>query len=184
MIIAQTTPQELPENRQGYDRALQLVSSGVWTVDPTTGVIRNAKGRKLGHVNADGYREIGVRTTTSSKDPKFTAYAHRIICEAAWGPIPPGLTVDHLNGRKDDNRLSNLDLVTLSENVKRAYANGQIRNKGCDHGSASLTPALLAHLRAVGLPSGLGNARLAPFYGVKPSVISSVRRGVRYAHAA
>lgn len=51
---------------------------------------------------------------------------HRIIMSAFKGESK--LTVDHLNGIKTDNRLENLEYVTLSENVKRQHRDG--RNTG------------------------------------------------------
>ena len=43
---------------------------------------------------------------------------HRIVMEAFEGKS--ALTVDHLNGNKQDNRLENLEYVTAGENAKRA----------------------------------------------------------------
>lgn len=41
---------------------------------------------------------------------------HRAVYETFRGPIPPGLQINHLNCKRDDNRLSNLELVTPSGN--------------------------------------------------------------------
>ena len=48
--------------------------------------------------------------------------AHRLIMEAFHGKSD--LTVDHIDGNKMNNSLDNLEYVTLSENIKRAYSKG------------------------------------------------------------
>lgn len=48
--------------------------------------------------------------------------AHRLIIEAFNGKSE--LTVDHIDGDKMNNSLNNLEYVTLSENIERAYSKG------------------------------------------------------------
>jgi hypothetical protein len=47
-------------------------------------------------------------------------FAHRMVIESFIGPS--SMQVDHLNGRKTDNRLENLEYVTCLENIKRRYS--------------------------------------------------------------
>lgn len=51
---------------------------------------------------------------------------HRLVVIAFRGDIPSGMTVDHVNGIKTDNRLENLQLLTNADNVRKA------RNKQLD----------------------------------------------------
>jgi hypothetical protein len=44
---------------------------------------------------------------------------HRVIWEMFNGKIPDGLQIDHINSKKDDNRISNLQLVTAKQNQQR-----------------------------------------------------------------
>jgi hypothetical protein len=43
--------------------------------------------------------------------------AHRLIWEMHNGAIPKGMHIDHINGVKNDNRISNLRLATMSQNL-------------------------------------------------------------------
>jgi hypothetical protein len=47
--------------------------------------------------------------------------AHRIVWIAEHGPIPGMYTVNHRNGRRWDNRISNLDLATHRGNMRHAH---------------------------------------------------------------
>lgn len=50
-----------------------------------------------------------------------THYVHRLVCEAFIGAIPNGMTVNHKDGNKANNRASNLEVVTYSENHLHAF---------------------------------------------------------------
>ena len=55
---------------------------------------------------------VRVRVTPNKIASKAYRLEHRVVWEAAHGPIPKGWHVHHLNGITDDNRLENL--VALS----------------------------------------------------------------------
>lgn len=65
-------------------------------------------------VGSSGYYKITVNGKVIS--------VHRLIMEAFHGKSD--LTVDHIYGNKINNSLDNLEYVTLSENIKRAYYKG------------------------------------------------------------
>lgn len=44
---------------------------------------------------------------------------HQVFAVARWGEECIGMTVNHINEIRTDNRACNLELVTLSENVKK-----------------------------------------------------------------
>jgi hypothetical protein len=53
------------------------------------------------------------------KRNKKTVYIHTLVAESFLGARPEGMVIDHINGDKSDNNLSNLRYVTVAENCKK-----------------------------------------------------------------
>ena len=67
-----------------------------------------------GYVNVGMYNVAGVRNKTYYG-------VHRLVWEAFNGKIPEGYTIDHINADKKDNRLKNLQLMTIGDNVRKYH---------------------------------------------------------------
>jgi hypothetical protein len=79
--------------------------------NPASGLFkRDAWNKKVGELSRTGYTVISV------KNKKH--YAHRLAWECIHGPIPEGKWIDHINGVKTDNRIVNLRVATVSENLQ------------------------------------------------------------------
>jgi hypothetical protein len=60
----------------------------------------------------DGYAYISLQNQKCK--------AHRLAWMHVYGDIPQGIEIDHINGNKSDNRISNLRLATRSENCRNS----------------------------------------------------------------
>lgn len=93
----------------------------------STGRIFNEDGQEVGVQGPDTY--VRVLKRMSATDCLRTWYAHRVVWEAAHGPIPGGMQIDHLDADAGNNALSNLDLVTPQQNRARQTAQYRTRSK-------------------------------------------------------
>ena len=61
-----------------------------------------------------GYTTFNIYDDNSERN---IMYGHRLMWESFVCPITPGMVIDHINADKKDNRLSNLQMMTYSENL-------------------------------------------------------------------
>ncbi len=56
-------------------------------------------------------------------------YAHRLVWESFVCPIKKGMVIDHINADKKDNQLSNLQMMTQSDNMKKYHKIDKLKKK-------------------------------------------------------
>lgn len=86
--------------------------------------IQNRRGRVLkASLNGEGYLMV---VQTNSRRFRRARIVHRLVAECFLGEQPDGLVVDHIDGNKINNKVSNLRYVTRSYNGRNRVA-----LKGC-----------------------------------------------------
>jgi hypothetical protein len=88
------------------------------------GRIRNIKGLILKQGLNAGYFIINI-LDNNGKRKKF--YIHRLVADAFLDIEPNNLQVNHKDGNKENNIITNLEWVSQSENIKHAYDNNLIK---------------------------------------------------------
>lgn len=87
------------------------------------GVIINKKTGRILKSSPDTSGYMTVHLTENGRG--YTKRVHRLVAEAFLEqPCDEANQVNHINGDKNDNRLSNLEFVTPSENMRHSYDNG------------------------------------------------------------
>lgn len=157
-------------------------SGEIWRVAKRTGDGRGgARSVRCRRVRADRLGTMGYRNIRAMIGGKrMTALSHRLIWLHFNGPIPDGLTVNHKNGIKHDNRPENLELATDSEQLIHAthvLRKGRAANQdGMMNHAAKLTTEQVAAIRAA-RSRGVPLNRLAAEFGITFQHVSAIARG-------
>ena len=111
------------------------ISTGNIVVDTENGLVystRTGGGRKAeepillkGCETPTGYLVVSLR----EKEDKRQCRIHRIVWIAAHGIPPAGMTIDHIDNNKKNNRLDNLQLMTAVDNSMKAHSDGIVGHK-------------------------------------------------------
>lgn len=165
----------------GYEECYSISDEGevarttTWDGNPTWKLCkpRFKSGYPVFHLSKDG----------KTKDIP----AHRAVWQSFNGPIEKPLMINHKNGVKTDNRLSNLELVTNSGNqihsfrvLKRPAPNNP--SFGSRNGAAKLSEADIPVIRALYSKGGIRQADIGKMYGVSQRAISLITRGEKWTH--
>lgn len=88
------------------------VSKDGFIFRPTkTGKLRPLKAFKKG---GKDYYMVALRRPSNK-------LVHRVVWETFNGPVPEGYQIDHVNDDRFDNRLDNLQLLTVNENSNKDH---------------------------------------------------------------
>lgn len=68
-------------------------------------------GKQAGSIVGNGYMIVGL-------GGRNYQLVHRVIWSLVYGEIPPDMVIDHLNGDRADNRISNLRVVSRADNLR------------------------------------------------------------------
>ena len=165
----------------GYEQFYEVSNDGrVRSLTRHVGVgkaRRQIKGQPMKpSIDRKGY----LKTELQRDGHRKHAFIHRLVVAMFIGPFTKGIFTNHKNGIKSDNRLANLEMVTMEENQRHAQETGLIGGGGGvgeDNVNAKLTDEIVKTIRrdyrrgGIGGPSGVA---LAKKYGVSQYVIHSV----------
>ena len=104
---------------------------------------------KKGRLKATSYNQDGYERTSLFVHTKKTKHAsiHRLVAEA-FIPNPNNYTdVNHIDGNKKNNRISNLEWCTRSYNRYHAFKLGLASNAGERNPAAKLTVQDVIYIR-------------------------------------
>jgi len=149
----------------------------IYSLPKRKGFVQTMEKILKGRVQKNGYMlhqfSIGNRSHWMS--------THRIVWVTFRGAIPRGLQINHKDGNKLNNKLSNLELVSASQNIKHAHENGLMPSqKGRNNPASKLTESQVTAIkRQLHLKN---NQELAQQFGVSHTNISLIRRGISWTH--
>jgi predicted XRE-type DNA-binding protein len=130
------------------------------------------------HVNHGGYLRVAL-----CKDSKKKFYsAHRLVALSFFGIDENKTQVNHKNGIKTDNRVDNLEWVTLSENMEHAYKTGLACKKGEQNHNRKLTNKDVLKIRHLRNAKKLKHWEIAKILGVTRKTVGNVLNGITWTH--
>lgn len=117
-----------------------------------------------------GYDVVAIQV--DGKRKKFLV--HRLVGRAFVPGYVDGLTINHINGIKTDNRASNLEWVSLSINTKKQWRDGLVS------GTPRKLDAGKVRIIREALSLGLSAYKIAILCDVDPTLVYGIKKGNRW----
>lgn len=182
----------LPEGKVYCLECRRLLSTGIKIEPPTnvlwkpgvvegylvspTGRVWSEKVQRevLPGVNLPGYKYFNLRVNGKTKP-----YAlHRLVAETYLGEIGEDMVVDHVDGNKFNNEVTNLRIISRSHNS----ASFHDRNRDIGNHGYKLTDEDVAEIKWLLANETYTQKEIASKFKVNQSHISSIATGKKWAH--
>jgi hypothetical protein len=158
----------------GYEGLYQVSNQGrvksFWIKD-------SGRVMKLG-MGTGGYLCVNLRKDGKSK----TVMIHTLVALIFIGVRPDGLQINHIDGVKTNNHISNLEYCTPAENIHHARKMGLNNTIGENVHSAKLTEYQVLEIRELYKAGGITHKDLASQYGVCRQLIGYIVNRKRWKH--
>ncbi len=173
----------------GYEGYYQVSNYGkvislYRVIKEKTGKTQALKGRILKlRINPGGYYYVGLGKNGS----KATFAIHQLVAQAFISNPNNKKTVNHIDGNKLNNSVTNLEWSTYSENLEHAYKTGLRRAvKSSEVASKNykrkLTEQQVREIKRLLAAGNLTHKEIATKFGVARSTITEIKSGRRWKH--
>lgn len=133
------------------------------------GRVRNDTTGKIRKLTFRIYVGVGLESSKGRKN----CLVHRLVA-IHFIPNPDNLPeVNHIDGNKENNHVSNLEWVSTSDNQKHAIRTGLKLIHHENHPGATITMEIAREIRKL-KSEGLNRKQISNLLGVKHSVVSHV----------
>lgn len=134
------------------------------------------KGSKLAQTKTKtGYLEVAAQ----KNGKRIKHLVHRLVGMAFVPGFAEDLTINHINGVKTDNRVENLEWVSLADNTKHQWKTGLVDLRGEKQPNHKLSSKQVVYIRRL-LRDGVSANALSVVANVSASTIDHIKNGVRW----
>ncbi|PGV52605.1 hypothetical protein COD92_09725 [Bacillus sp. AFS037270] len=139
--------------------------------------LKNGKGYRKESVTKQGYRYFALRDIKAKKT--YTVYLHHIVMILAdpkkyIEQMTLGMTVNHKDGNKANNSLSNLEYLTHLDNLTHAYVIGLKKEDALE---LSVREADVYNILRAYHIAHMSAEELSEMFGISVSAIKKIVRG-------
>lgn len=145
------------------------------------GVVRSVETKhiKSQRVNANGYYVVSMydRVTKKTKTKKI----HRLVAEIYLPRVEGKPNINHIDGSRLNNDLSNLEWCTQKENIQHAFRTGLVNNTGANNGMSLLSDEKVLEIKKL-LKQGVYQRVIGEKFGVSRGAILKINLGKAWNH--
>lgn len=152
---------------------------GYYQVSNLGRIFRESSGGiSKGYKNKKGYLCISLY-----KDGNVEGFrVHRLVAEAFIRSPFVGEQINHKDGDKENNIVSNLEWVTCKENIIHAKEVLDVMPRGEEHGQAKLSYRQVAQIVGF-LAKGISQRKIAEMFGVAQCTVCDINQGKTWGHS-